>query len=157
MTDKILEALELGLENSRGLQIYLTHDASNQDACEVAWSDIERIEVAIEFYKAQKPVSFEVRPMGGDLWSKINMAHAGYYKTLSDYEIRGLYELPAIRSEQNTSDVLCEVRARLRSAPRRQFECAPNIYSSWLCQDSVLDILDEAILKSEQNLNKVQK
>jgi hypothetical protein len=58
---------------------------------------------------------------------------------------------------QNTSDILCEVRARLRSAPRRQFECAPNIYSSWLCQGSVLDILDAAILKSEQNLNKVVK
>lgn len=47
-----------------------------------------------------------------------------------------------------SAHLLDDLRRKIAAAPRRQFESAPGVYTSWLDQDTVLDILDAA--KGEQ-------
>lgn len=45
---------------------------------------------------------------------------------------------------------LCTLRHRIAAAPRRQFESAPRIYTNWLSQDAVLDLIDAEIERIER-------
>jgi hypothetical protein len=47
------------------------------------------------------------------------------------------------------SDFLADLRRKIAAAPRRQFESAPGVYTNWLDQGAVLDIVDAA--KGEQS------
>jgi hypothetical protein len=51
-------------------------------------------------------------------------------------------QAPAVRVD------LCDLRRRIAAAPRRQFESEKGVYTSWLDQGAVLDLLDAHIEKA---------
>lgn len=70
----------------------------------------------------------------------------------TEFEIGGIviYDLgepvltapaPDMAADTNFLD---DLRRKIAAAPRRQFESAPGVYTSWLDQDAVLDIFDAA-------------